>query len=47
MELPDEEVKSFNLREQLREGPMVLVFYQGDCQLRSFGTAGSTIASSR
>ena len=29
-ELPDEEGRPFNLLEQLREGPVVLVFYRGD-----------------
>ncbi len=29
-ELPDQEGRSFNLAEQLRDGPIVLVFYRGD-----------------
>lgn len=29
-ELPDEEGQPFNLLEQLREGPVILVFYRGD-----------------
>jgi len=29
-ELPDEEGRPFNLLEQLREGPVILVFYRGD-----------------
>ena len=29
-ELPDEEGRSFNLYERLRQNPLVLVFYRGD-----------------
>jgi peroxiredoxin len=29
-ELPDQEGRPFNLAEQLRDGPIVLVFYRGD-----------------
>ena len=29
-ELPDQGGQPFNLAEQLREGPLVLVFYRGD-----------------
>ncbi|CAA9445100.1 MAG: hypothetical protein AVDCRST_MAG78-2800 [uncultured Rubrobacteraceae bacterium] len=29
-ELPDEEGSPFGLFEQLRDGPIVLVFYRGD-----------------
>jgi peroxiredoxin len=29
-ELSDEEGSPFNLLEQLKEGPLVLVFYRGD-----------------
>ena len=29
-ELPDEKGRSFNLAEQLEEGPLVLVFYRED-----------------
>ena len=28
--LPDQEGRTFNLRQRLREGPLVLVFYRGD-----------------
>ena len=28
--LPDDEGRSFNLVEQLRDGPIVLVFYRAD-----------------
>lgn len=29
-ELPDQEGRPFNLAGQLRDGPIVLVFYRGD-----------------